>query len=351
VTLAVPPNVRGGVLFADKPAGVTSFAVVNAVRKALVGAFPDLSGPPRRRGEPKPPRYKCGHAGTLDPLATGLLVVLVGKGSRLAQFLLGLDKTYTATVSLGRATDTLDADGQVVQTAAVPGEAALYEAALADFRGPIRQVPPLVSALKRDGQPLYKLVRSGQDVAAPAARQVTITRLEMPAARLGGSTPELDLVVGCSSGTYIRSLARDICERAGTVGHISALRRLAIGPFNLDEAVTDVMQRDGHDLAARLLPLTAALPHLPRLILTAAECAGIRQGGQPGRDWLWRLDRPLVYSRSAEALFQMLDAEGVLVAVGKLESETAEPRLIMGIPAMGIPLAEGEVGASDSSEQ
>ncbi len=326
-----------GILLVDKPAGVSSFAVVNAVRKAMVAAFPDLV--PRRRGGggPRPPRFKCGHAGTLDPMATGLLVVLVGKASRLSHFLLGLDKTYAATVRFGTATDTLDADGQVVNTGPVPDDAALLAGALPCFLGDISQVPPLISALKRNGQPLYKLVRAGHDVAEPEARPVTIQRLELTATRWDAPAPEADLIIACSSGTYIRSLARDLAAEIGCPGHLRQLRRLEVGPFAVSTAIEGVMQMDGHEIARHLQPLTAALPQLPRLELAAEEAAAIRLGQQPAPAWLERLDGPPVAlgkarNEPAGPLFCLLDAAGALVAVGRLDKESGEPRIALVIP-------------------
>jgi len=324
---------RGGVLLVDKPAGVTSFAVVNAVRKALVRAYPDLAaGRKKVPGGPRPPRFKCGHAGTLDPLATGLLVVLVGKTSRLANFLLGMDKTYAATVRFGAATDTLDADGEVVATGPPPAGPDVVAAALAGFRGAISQVPPLISALKKDGQPLYKLARAGKDVPEPAARSVRIDRLEMTAARLDGELPEVDLLVGCSSGTYIRSLARDLAVAVGSVGHIAQLRRLDIGPFAVADAVSGVMTMDGAEIARHLLPPVAALPHVPQMIITAAEADGIRTGHQPQRAWLERLTGAAAGTARSGPLFRMVDEAGDLVGVGRLDPETGEPRIAVGIP-------------------
>jgi tRNA pseudouridine55 synthase len=328
-----PLDPSGGVLLVDKPAGVTSFAVVNAVRKTLVRAYPDLVPQRQAAGGPRPPRFKCGHAGTLDPLATGLLVVLVGKASRLSHFLLGLDKTYAATVVFGTATDSLDADGEVVATAPVPADPAVLAAVLDRFRGEISQVPPVISALKQDGQPLYKLVRAGKDVVVPAARTVTIDRLELTAVRWAGPARAADFVVGCSSGTYIRSLARDIAAAAGTVGHIGALRRLAIGPFAVGDAVTGVMTMNGAELAGHLRPAAAALPHVPSLTVTDDEAARLRQGGQPLPAWLDRLDGPPVAVGKSDPLFCMLDGMGRLVAVGRLEPGTNTPSLAMGIPA------------------
>ncbi len=323
----------GGVLLVDKPAGVTSFAAVNAVRKALVQSFPELVTK-RIKGGPKPPRFKCGHAGTLDPLATGLLVVLVGKGSRLSNFLLGMNKTYAATVRFGTATDSLDADGEVVGTAPAPTEASVVEAALALFRGDIMQVPPVISALKKDGQPLYKLVRAGKDVAEPEARPVTITKLEMSAARLDGPEPEVDLIVGCSSGTYIRSLARDLAAAVDSVGHIAQLRRLDVGPFVVDDAIKNVMTVTGGEIVASMRPLAAAMPQAPKMVVTEDEAASIRLGHQPDPAWVERLDGTPVNMGKAgtEPLFRMVDGAGELVAVGRVDEASGEPRIAVGIP-------------------
>jgi tRNA pseudouridine55 synthase len=328
-------NPAGGILLVDKPSGVTSFAVVNNVRLALVRAFPDLvprRGQGRRpAGAPKPPRFKVGHAGTLDPLATGLLIILVGKGSRLAPFLIGMDKTYAATVRFGTGTDSLDRDGEVVCTAPVPDSPDTVAGCLEGFRGDIMQVPPVISALKRDGQALYKMARSGQDVPEPDARPVTIRRLEMTDSRWGDSTEdsvnEVDLEVECSSGTYIRSLARDLARAAGSEGHIHSLRRLTVGPFDVADAVSDIMARDGESLAGALCPLSEALPQVPSLSLDGEETVAVRQGHQPGVTWLERLDRELLIVGKAGRLFRMLDGAGDLVAVGRLDEDTGEPRI------------------------
>lgn len=321
-----------GILLVDKPAGVTSFAVVNRVRRTLVDAFPDLAPRRARRktGGPKPPRFKCGHAGTLDPLATGLLILLIGKGSRLAPFLMGLDKTYEATVRFGSSTDTLDREGQIVGTAPIPDSPDALAACLDRFRGDIMQIPPLISALKKDGQPLYKRVRSGQDVAEPDARPVTIHHLEMKGARWGSTDDEvheIDLVVACSSGTYVRSLARDLALAAGTQGHIQELRRLQVGPFSVEDALTGIMDIKGDDLLEALRPLGDALPHLPVMSVDVSEAAAVRLGQQPDVAWLDRLSAEPVPSGKEGRLFRMLDDAGDLVAVGRLDDKTDEPRI------------------------
>lgn len=319
-----------GILLVDKPAGVTSFDVVNRVRKSLVSAFPELSPKRTKRGGSRPPRFKCGHAGTLDPLATGLLVVLVGKGSRLSPFLMGLDKSYRATVRFGVVTDTLDSEGVITDTGPAPTGPAVVAACLEAFRGDIMQVPPVFSALKQGGQSLHRKVRSGREFTEPEARPVTIGRLELLDSRWGlpEDDPrwEADLLVHCSSGTYIRSLARDIAVAAGSLGHITALRRLTVGPFSVEDAATGVMEMSGEDLAGRIRPLTEALPQVPLIELDAQEAALVRHGGQPEPGWIGRLDTEPVACGKGGRIFRMIDDGGALVAIGRLDETTGEPR-------------------------
>ena len=344
-------NAADGILLVDKPSGMTSFAVVKHVRQVLIRAYPDLAprrGQGRRHaGGSKPPRFKCGHAGTLDPLATGLLIVLVGKGSRLASFLMGLDKTYAATIRFGGGTDTLDREGETICTAPVPDSPEKVSACLAGFRGETMQIPPVISALKKDGQPLYKLARSGQDVPEPDARPVTIHRLEMTGSRWGipadesAEEPvhEVDLEVACASGTYIRSLARDLARAADSEGHIHSLRRLTVGPFAVADAVSDVMEQGGESLIRALRPLSAALPQVPAMTLDEDEVASVRLGLQPRSNWLERLaEDPLAAGKSGR-LFRMLDGAGDLVSIGKLDDETGEPRIAAVIPGENSPAA------------
>ncbi len=338
-------NPGSGILLVDKPAGVTSFDVVNQVRKSLIRSFPALRATRvKGKGGHRPPRFKCGHAGTLDPLATGLLLVMVGRGSRISQFLLGLDKTYLATVRFGLATETLDRDGTIICKEPVSVSLEAIKAVLPRFIGNIEQIPPIISALKVDGKALYKRARAGENVPEPDARPVTINELVLKGARWGfaatnglipaqGIVHEVDLLVRCGSGTYIRSLARDIAVAAGTVGHIHELRRIDVGPFQVQNAVSDIMNIDGQAIGDCLQPLAEALPHIPCLALGAHEAGGIRQGQQPQADWLSRLDRiPRPVGKSG-CLFRMLDGEGKLVAVGIVEEETGQPRIALVIPA------------------
>lgn len=275
----------GGLLLVDKPAGVTSRAVAARALHALTHDYPQLRARRLRGAEPGDPRYRIGHAGTLDPLATGLLILMLGRASRLSPYLVGMDKTYLATVRLGAATDTLDADGEVTATAAPPAGPEAVAAVLERFTGPIMQVPPIYSAIKRDGQSLHIRARAGLDVEEPAAREVTLRRLVITGARWDGPLPEVDLEVDCTSGTYIRSLARDLAEAAGSLGHISALRRTRVGPYHMDDAMAGAMTASGAELAARVMPPVRALPHLPVVALTAEQGRAVRNGRQPDPAW------------------------------------------------------------------
>lgn len=344
----------GGLLLVDKPAGVTSFDVVNHVRRRLRGAFPPLN-PPRGRtapGQPRPPKFRCGHAGTLDPMATGLLIVLVGPASRLSPYLLGLDKTYEATVRFGVETATLDREGAPTLSKTAPVSPADVTDVLPRFVGDIEQVPPLISALKRDGKALHERVRAGEDVAEPEARIIRIDRLEVrgvhwdlpaPVAEPGyepgllgadGTIREIDLLVDCSSGTYIRSLARDIGRAAGSAAHLHALRRTRIGPLDVTAALAGVMGMGGEELAEAMLPSASGLAHLPALVLNEEETAHVRNGGQPGPEWLERLDgRPEPQGRHGP-LLRLLAVDGDLVAVAELDPATGLPRLATVLPAL-----------------
>jgi tRNA pseudouridine55 synthase len=295
---------HAGILLVDKPEGLTSHDVVQRVRRLLAPGVRNKQ------------RVRAGHAGTLDPLATGLLLVLVGPATRLAPWLSGLDKTYEATVRLGTATTTLDREGEVTTTAPVPGSPAGLAAAVAGLTGEIAQVPPIYSALKRDGQPLHRLARRGAPVAEPPPRPVTIHALDVVATRW----PEVDLRVDCSSGTYVRSLARDLALALGTVGHLQALRRTRVGPFALAQArPLAAYEEDPAGAVAALVPPGAALPHLPAGVIDAAAAAEVRRSGRLDRSWL---DDDV--ARATHAC--LLDPRGGLVAVTR-QDETGQPAL------------------------
>ncbi|NBF39806.1 MAG: tRNA pseudouridine(55) synthase TruB [Spirochaetes bacterium] len=202
-----------GLLLLDKPAGRTSFEALGPVKRALATG-------------------KVGHAGTLDRFATGLLVVLTGKLTRLIRVFSDLDKRYVARVSFGVETETLDPEGAVTARGTVPEADRLRETA-GEFVGVIEQVPPAYSAVHVDGRRAYQRVRGGEQVTLDA-RRVNVRSIEVSEY----DPPEAVLDIRCGSGTYVRSLARDIAERLGTVAHVTELRRTAIGPFGVDEAIS-----------------------------------------------------------------------------------------------------------------
>jgi tRNA pseudouridine55 synthase len=212
-------DARSGLVVVDKPADWTSFDVVARLRR-LAGT------------------RKVGHAGTLDPMATGVLVVGVNKATRLLGHLALTRKVYRATLRLGQTTNTDDAEGELLASVAADDlDDETVAKALATFRGEISQVPPQVSAIKVDGKRAYARARAGEEVEL-AARTVTVSRLELGATRRLPGLVDLDLEIGCSSGTYIRSIARDLGELLGVGGHLTALRRTAVGPYSLDQART-----------------------------------------------------------------------------------------------------------------
>jgi tRNA pseudouridine55 synthase len=247
-----------GLLVIDKPAGMTSHDVVARVRR--------LTGESR-----------VGHAGTLDPAATGVLPVCVGQATRLVEYLSDADKCYLTEVVLGVQTDTDDLEGAIVRAAPVPPLTdADLERLLGGFRGPIEQTPPAYAAIKVGGQRLYDLARAGREVAIPV-RAVTIHRLALLAWR----PPALTLLVECSKGTYIRSLARDIGAAAGCGGYVQALRRVRAGPFCLADSLTlDALA--ALDLPAAwpeiALPLDAFLRDWPSVHLDEAAARAFRHG-------------------------------------------------------------------------
>ena len=243
-----------GLLVIDKSVGPTSHDVVGRVRR-LAGL------------------RRVGHAGTLDPLAGGVMLIGLGQATRLMEYLVGLDKVYETTVRLGQTTTTYDAEGEVIAERPVTVTSEEIVAALPAFRGPIRQRVPAFSAVKRDGQPLYKSARGGQSVDDLPERDVTIYALDL----LVYEPPLLTLRLACSSGTYVRSLAHDLGAALGCGGHVAGLRRTAVGSFTLAEAVhLDALSAD--NLAEYLLPPEAAVAHLPRLDVDEASAARLALG-------------------------------------------------------------------------
>lgn len=242
-----------GVLNVDKPVGPTSHDVVQKVRRLL---------------ETK----RVGHAGTLDPLASGVLVLATGRATRLLEYVVGQPKVYLAKIRLGQTSTTYDGEGNVSDPQPVNTRREEIEEALARFRGTIRQIPPMHSAVKKDGRPLYQLARKGQEVER-AAREVTIYELEI----VTWDSPVLELTVTCSAGTYIRSLAHDLGQELEYGGYLNGLRRTAVGRFTLEQSATlDALTRE--NVLEYLQSPDTAVAHLPRLDVSAEAATDLVNG-------------------------------------------------------------------------
>jgi tRNA pseudouridine55 synthase len=255
--------VNSGILLVDKPQGITSHDVVARVRRAAG-------------------TRKVGHAGTLDPLATGLLVLGLNSSTRLLTFLVGLDKTYEATIRLGVSTASDDSEGEITATADASGVSdAAVDAGVADLTGPISQVPTTVSAIKVNGRRAYDLAREGVEVELKA-RDVVVSEFVVldrrDAVVDGVAVRDLDVRVSCSSGTYVRALARDLGGALGVGGHLTALRRTRVGPFD----VADAAVLEGIEVAPALLaPSAVASSLFPVWSMTADEAVDLGHGKRP----------------------------------------------------------------------
>ncbi|MER5672331.1 MULTISPECIES: tRNA pseudouridine(55) synthase TruB [Pseudonocardia] len=246
-----------GLVIVDKDRGPTSHDVVGKLRR-IMGT------------------RKVGHAGTLDPMATGVLVVGIERATKLLGHLSLDTKAYTATVRLGQATDTDDAEGTPVgEPVPVVADDAAVRAAMAALTGPIMQVPSAVSAVKIDGKRAYQRVRDGETVEIPA-RPVTVSAFELLAVRREGPWCDLDVAVDCSSGTYVRALARDLGTALGSAGHLTALRRTRVGPFTLEHARTVEQLADDPGLSLDLAAAVATA--FPRVDLDASAATDVRFG-------------------------------------------------------------------------
>jgi tRNA pseudouridine55 synthase len=275
-----------GALLLDKEVGLSSNAALQRAKRMFAAG-------------------KAGHAGTLDPLASGLLVVLFGEATKFAGPLLDSDKEYLATLKLGQSTSTGDAEGEVLQTRPVDVGDAEIEAALARFRGPLEQLPPMYSALKRGGVPLYRRARRGETVARER-RRIEIFELE----RVKWTSPLLEVRVRCSKGTYVRTLAEDLGEALGTGAHLAALRRTASGPFRLSDALTldALADLSAEERRRRLLPLPRLLEGLPRTELDIAAEARLRSGQE------------LMIAGLGEGLCALYRADGAVIGLARQEA-------------------------------
>jgi len=249
-----------GVLVVDKEEGETSFSVVRKVRKLLKVS-------------------KVGHAGTLDPFATGLLLVLVGQGTKLSPYLMAGDKTYLGTLTLGTETDTLDRTGRVTAVKPVPKlDPELIRERARAFVGETEQTPPSFSALKVQGKRAYSLARKGLPVSLEK-RRVRIMELAV----LSLDLPDVTFRVVCSSGTYVRTLAADLGMELGVGAHLKALRRTAIGPYGVEDALrSGDMGASAEAVKKRIIPLRYALPHFTEVEVDERTAFQVRKGYQPG---------------------------------------------------------------------
>jgi tRNA pseudouridine55 synthase len=284
-----------GILLIDKPPGVTSHDVVNGVR--------------RRLGT-----RRVGHAGTLDPLATGLLVVAVGPATRFLQYLPLEPKEYVAQIAFGRATDSYDAEGEVTREEPVPADLAVrLEEARPAFMGLIQQLPPMHSAIKVAGKPLYAYARQGQ-VLEREPRSVHIGEFEFQG--LEGS--RLSARIVCSGGTYVRSLAHDLGEAVGCGAHLAGLVRTRVGRFHLDQA-------SPLDAAAAelLIPLAEALPPMELVSLAERQVARVREGQPVG-----------VSASPSQNLVGLLDPEGRVFSVARVHGNLLQPECVIPEEAM-----------------
>jgi len=253
-----------GILVLDKPLGLSSNRALQMVKRLYFAA-------------------KAGHTGSLDPLATGVLPLCLGEATKFSQFLLDADKGYASTFVLGQTTTTGDAEGEVLHTVdATAVTASDVELALEAFRGEIEQIPPMFSAIKQNGQPLYKLAREGKEVERKA-RTVVIKRLELHAFRAGAKA-EVEVYLECTKGTYVRSVAEDLGKALGCGAHVSALRRTKAGPFGIEDSVTmhtlEALKSNEQvaEMDAMLLPIDTALDGLPLVKLSESAGFYIRQG-------------------------------------------------------------------------
>jgi tRNA pseudouridine55 synthase len=288
-----------GLLVIDKPGGWTSRDAVNRVQKWF------------------PRKTKIGHTGTLDPLATGVLVVCVGAATRLADYVQAMGKSYTSRFRLGATSTTDDADGEVTETpTAPPPPREQIEAALARFVGTVEQLPPVVSALKLDGRRAHDLARQGKAVVL-APRPVRIDAIRVT----GFAWPYLDVEVDCGKGTYIRSIARDLGAALGCGGLVQTLRRTRIGPFTADQGIGVLAEPRGVDL----LPMSAAVAGITRVGLAADEVKKIRQGQQI----------PLAPAREGESRASgevaVLDETGELVGIAVVERGHLRPQVVFAV--------------------
>ncbi len=288
-----------GLLVLDKPSDWTSHDVVGRVRRILG-------------------TRKVGHAGTLDPMATGVLVLGVGRATRLLGYISGADKTYTATIRLGQRTSTDDAEGELLEQASPEAIAELHlssvEEGIALLTGTILQVPSSVSAIKVDGRRAYARVRAGEEVVL-APRKVEVSEFTLLGHQFAEAWIDLQVQVTCSSGTYIRALARDLGSELGLGGHLTALRRTRLGAWDQSEALTPEQLQAGAITEASLLTMEdAAARVFPQWVVSQSDAAMVRNGRRI--DW--------DYAESTGPVVAIFDADGVFLALAEQHGPTAK---------------------------
>ena len=310
-----------GVLLLDKPLGLSSNQALQKAKWLL-------------RAE------KAGHTGTLDPLATGVLPLCFGAATKFSQQHLDADKTYETTVRLGLKTSTADAEGDVIAVREVSCTAGMVVEILDRFIGPISQVPPMHSALKKDGKALYEYAREGETVEREA-RNVMIYDLDLLDMKLEGDAPFLRLRVRCSKGTYIRTLGEDIAEALGCGGHLSALRRVVTGPFDASQCVTlqDLEAMDETKRMGALLPVAVLLPGYTEVNLDSDSTSRFLNGVRRHGPWV-DCDQVAVYGEHPRALLGTAMVHGGELVPGRLLSPIEIQQILESSPAFEPLLAE-----------
>ena len=282
---------KSGLILIDKPDGMTSHDVVNYIRRRL-------------------DTKRVGHTGTLDPLATGLLVMLIGRGTLLSSWLTGMNKRYAARFVFGAVTDTYDIDGEIISTSN-PGMITDddFEKILVKYRGEIEQIIPPYSAVKRAGKTMHKLARNGKEYNA-GLKAVEINKLEI----IDFNWPEVVVDIGCSSGTYIRSLAHQMGQELGCGGYLKALRRLEVGPFSVSEAETLENLCKSSEPEKNIRPLRDAMPVFPSLHIKSEHCNDV-SGGRPLAKKFFKENE---YKGDGEELSLLLDQDDNLLALARM---------------------------------
>lgn len=302
-----------GVLLVDKPPGITSFQAVHRIKRALGGA-------------------KTGHSGTLDPMATGLLVVLTGEATKIAPYLVEEPKEYAAVMRLGVSTDTYDLDGEVLEEKAVEVDDSRIVSVLGEMRGRQQQVPPPYSAVKVQGKPLYKYAREGREVVA-RAREIEVFRLEVGEIRRTPDLCEVECVIACSRGTYIRSICHETGRRLGCGASLARLRRTWAGAFSLERAwpLDEWCGRlEGKDTSG-IIPIDRALGHLPAVRVEGRMLSLVRNGHPLEVGQITGGLDPPTY----EGAILVTDGDGLPVALHALTGPGAELTRVLRVLNLG----------------